>query len=64
MNFRRLAINGRFLTSGPTGVRRVAKELLSQLANHRSELADVFDELPRLICATRSSQWGDRPSLK
>jgi glycosyltransferase involved in cell wall biosynthesis len=49
VNFRRLAINGKFLTSGPTGVRRVAKQLLSQLANHRSELADVFDESPRLI---------------
>jgi len=49
VSFRRLAINGKFLTAGPTGVHRVAEQLLRQLANHRSELAEVFDESPRLI---------------
>ena len=47
--FRRLAINGKFLTAGPTGVHRVAKQLLGELANHRGELAEIFDESPRLI---------------
>jgi glycosyltransferase involved in cell wall biosynthesis len=44
-----LAINGKFLTAGPTGVHRVAEQLLRQLANHRGKLAEIFDESPRLI---------------
>jgi glycosyltransferase involved in cell wall biosynthesis len=49
VNFRRLAINGKFLTAGPTGVHRVAEQLLRQLDNHRRELAEIFDEPPRLV---------------
>ena len=49
MSYRRLAINGKFLTAGPTGVHRVAEQLLRQLANHRLELAEIFEEPPRLI---------------
>jgi glycosyltransferase involved in cell wall biosynthesis len=49
VSFRRLAINGKFLTAGPTGVHRVAEQLLRQLGNHRCELAEIFDESPRLI---------------
>jgi glycosyltransferase involved in cell wall biosynthesis len=49
VSFRRLAINGKFLTAGPTGVHRVAEQLVRQLANHRSELAEVFEKPPRLI---------------
>ena len=49
MSFRKLAINGKFLTAGPTGVHRVAEQLLRQLAIHRLELAKIFEEEPRLI---------------
>ena len=49
MRFRRLAINGKFLTAGPTGVHRVAEQLVRQLAMHRDELADLFEQPPRLI---------------
>jgi glycosyltransferase involved in cell wall biosynthesis len=44
-----LAINGKFLTAGPTGVHRVAEQLVRQLAYHRDELAEVFEKSPRLI---------------
>jgi glycosyltransferase involved in cell wall biosynthesis len=49
VSFRRLAINGKFLTAGSTGVHLVAEQLMRQLANHRHELAEIFEESPRLI---------------
>ena len=49
VSFRKLAINGKFLTAGPTGVHRVAEQLLRQLAIHRLELTKIFEEAPRLI---------------
>jgi glycosyltransferase involved in cell wall biosynthesis len=49
VSFRRLAINAKFLTAAPTGVHRVAEQLVRQLANHCSELAEMFEEPPRLI---------------
>lgn len=52
MSFRRLAINGKFLTAGPTGVHRVAEQLVRQLASHDSELAEMFERPPRLIAPT------------
>jgi glycosyltransferase involved in cell wall biosynthesis len=44
-----LVINGKFLTAGPTGVHRVAEQLLRQLADHGLELAELFDHSPRLL---------------
>jgi glycosyltransferase involved in cell wall biosynthesis len=49
LRFRRLAINAKFLTAGPTGVHLVAERLIRELADHRDELADLFHEQPRLI---------------
>jgi len=49
VTFRRLTINGKFLTAGPTGVHRVAEQLLRQLANHGPELAELFGHSPRLV---------------
>jgi glycosyltransferase involved in cell wall biosynthesis len=49
VRFRRLAINGKFLSAGPTGVHRVAEQLVRQLAMRRDELADLFEQPPRLI---------------
>jgi glycosyltransferase involved in cell wall biosynthesis len=49
VRFRRLAINGKFLSAGPTGVHRVAEQLVRQLAIRRDELADLFEQPPRLI---------------
>jgi glycosyltransferase involved in cell wall biosynthesis len=49
VSFRGLAINGKFLTAGPTGVHRVAEQLVLQLANHSRELTELFQRPPRLI---------------
>src|SRR3979411_854358 len=49
VRFRRLAINGKFLSAGPTGVHRVAEQLVRQLATRRDEIADLFEQPPRLI---------------
>jgi glycosyltransferase involved in cell wall biosynthesis len=49
VSFRGLAINGKFLTAGPTGVHRVAEQLVLQLANHSSELTELFQRSPRLV---------------
>lgn len=40
--FRTLAINGRFLTAKPTGVQRVAQQLLAQLYRQAGALAPLF----------------------
>jgi glycosyltransferase involved in cell wall biosynthesis len=49
LTFRRLAINGKFLTAGPTGVHRVAEQLVRQLEGYGSEFAGLFEKPPRLI---------------
>jgi glycosyltransferase involved in cell wall biosynthesis len=52
VNFRRLAINGKFLGAKPTGVHRVAEQLIRQLAIRRHELADLFPNAPAIIAPT------------
>jgi glycosyltransferase involved in cell wall biosynthesis len=47
--FRRLAINGKYLGAGFTGVHRVADELVRQLARHPHELAELFPNQPCFI---------------
>jgi glycosyltransferase involved in cell wall biosynthesis len=49
LKFRRLAINAKFLTAGPTGVHLVAERLIRELSVHREELADLFSEPPVLV---------------
>ena len=49
VRFRRLAINGKFLSAGPTGVHRVAEQLVRQLATRHDELTDLFEQPPRLV---------------
>lgn len=49
MTFRRLAINGKFLGAGPTGVHRVAEQLIRQLSNHSLELTELFQSAPQVI---------------
>jgi glycosyltransferase involved in cell wall biosynthesis len=49
LTFRRLAINGKFLIAGPTGVHRVAEQLIRQLERHGSEFAGLFENSPRVI---------------
>lgn len=49
MSFRRLVINGKYLGAGPTGVHRVADQLVYQLMCRREELTELFLEAPRLI---------------
>jgi glycosyltransferase involved in cell wall biosynthesis len=49
VSFRRLSVNAKFLTAGPTGVHRVAEQLVRQLGDHRDELAELFKQAPRLI---------------
>jgi glycosyltransferase involved in cell wall biosynthesis len=47
LTFRRLAINGKFLTAGPTGVHRVAQQLMHQL--ERDDFAGLFKNPPTLM---------------
>ena len=49
MTFRRLAINAKFLTGGPTAVHRVAEQLIYQLRDKYDDLADLFAKPPILI---------------
>lgn len=49
LKFRRLVINAKFLTAGPTGVHLVAERLIRELSVHREELADLFSEPPVLV---------------
>ena len=44
VTFRRLAINGKYLGAGPTGVHRVADQLIQQLVCRERDLADLFPE--------------------
>ena len=52
MRFRRLAINGKFLGAGPTGVHRVADQLVDQLSDRRDELAGLFRDAPQIAAPT------------
>ena len=52
MNFRRLAINAKFLTAGPTGVHRVAEQLIHQLAENLHEFTDLIQTEPVLVAPT------------
>jgi glycosyltransferase involved in cell wall biosynthesis len=52
LSFRRLALNAKFLTARPTGVHRVAEQLVRQLSKHADELAELFPERPCLIAPT------------
>jgi glycosyltransferase involved in cell wall biosynthesis len=49
VSFRRLVINGKYLGAGPTGVHRVADQLVHQLVCRRGELAELFQDAPRFI---------------
>jgi glycosyltransferase involved in cell wall biosynthesis len=49
VGFRRLAINGKYLGAGFTGVHRVADELVRQLACRPLELAELFQGRPCFI---------------
>jgi glycosyltransferase involved in cell wall biosynthesis len=49
VGFRRLSINGKFLGAKPTGVHRVAEQLIRQLVSRREELRDLFREVPAVI---------------
>lgn len=49
VGFRRLSINGKFLGAKPTGVHRVAEQLIRQLVLRRDELGDLFGEAPGII---------------
>jgi glycosyltransferase involved in cell wall biosynthesis len=49
VSFRRLAINGKFLGAKPTGVHRVAEQLIRQLAIRRHELAELFPDAPVIV---------------
>lgn len=52
MSFRRLVINGKFLGAKPTGVHRVAEQLIHQLGVRRHELAGLFPDAPGIIAPT------------
>jgi glycosyltransferase involved in cell wall biosynthesis len=54
MSYHRLAINGKFLAAHPTGVHRVARELIGQLGRRREELTELFGAVPTII-APRSA---------
>jgi glycosyltransferase involved in cell wall biosynthesis len=49
VGFRRLAVNGKYLGAGFTGVHRVANELVKQLAARSCELMELFPERPCFI---------------
>ncbi len=49
MTWRGLSINGKFLAARPTGVHRVARELIGQLGRHREELTELFGAAPTIL---------------
>jgi glycosyltransferase involved in cell wall biosynthesis len=49
VSFRRLSINGKFLGAKPTGVHRVAEQLIRQLYIRGDELRDLFHEAAGII---------------
>lgn len=56
-----LIINGRFMAARPTGVQRVAYELVRQLGIHREELTQLFGAPPRIL-APRGVDYAVNPS--
>ncbi|NOJ47691.1 glycosyltransferase family 4 protein [Bradyrhizobium sp. WSM 1744] len=62
VSFRRLSINGKFLGAKPTGVHRVAEQLIRQLFCRRDELRDLFHEAPGII-APRNVRDSDQSSF-
>jgi len=52
ISFRRLAINAKFLTAGPTGVHRVAEQLIRQLAESHRGFTGLFQREPELVAPT------------
>lgn len=59
--FRRLAINGKFLGAAPTGVHRVAEQLVIQLSKRYGKLVDLFDAEPQIIAPKGLQQSGKFP---
>jgi glycosyltransferase involved in cell wall biosynthesis len=49
VRFRRLAINGKFLGAPPTGVHRVAEQLIIQLSEKWDKLAELFHAEPQIV---------------
>ncbi|QDL98014.1 glycosyltransferase family 4 protein [Rhodopseudomonas palustris] len=49
LSFRRLTINGKFLTARPTGVHRVADQLIRQIVSNRDALDGVFRSPPTIL---------------
>jgi glycosyltransferase involved in cell wall biosynthesis len=49
VQFRRLVINGKFLGARPTGVHRVAEQLVLQLSDRRAKLIELFHRLPEVM---------------
>ncbi len=47
--FAGLSINGRFLAARPTGVHRVARELIGHLGRHHEELTGLFGACPTVL---------------
>jgi glycosyltransferase involved in cell wall biosynthesis len=52
VNFRRLAINGKFFGAKPTGVHLVAEQLIRQLVLRRRELEALFPQAPVILAPT------------
>ncbi len=61
--FRRLAVNGKYLGAGFTGVHRVAAELVRELTRRPRELAELFPDRPCFI-APRNVRPDGRSSLE
>ena len=57
---RGLSINGKFLAAQPTGVHRVAHELIHQIARHKEELTALFGAPPTIL-APRNAALGEVP---
>jgi glycosyltransferase involved in cell wall biosynthesis len=56
VSLRRLSINGKFLTARPTGVHRVAAELIRQLESAHGSLDDLFQIKPVIVAPAAASQ--------
>src|SRR5438445_5889314 len=61
--FRRLAVNGKFLGAGFTGVHRVAAELVRELTRRPRELAELFPDRPCFV-VPRNVRSDGRSSLE
>ncbi|PZA12817.1 glycosyltransferase family 1 protein [Rhodopseudomonas palustris] len=54
--FRRLTINGKFLTARPTGVHRVADQLIRQIVLNHDILDGVFRSSPAIVAPRSASE--------